>query len=736
MPPVRHGRLQRQFIVWIPVAIAVGAAVWLGLLALAPDDAPPIVMAAAPVVAAILTWVVEQPFEQAKRHREDEKRYAENARREREAEAAQAEARRIELARRQAYVPTGPASLLSPARRIVPFLGRDGDLADMVDWCETTNGRHPSDVRYRLITAAGGVGKSRLAEELKNALASLPLNAGPRWQSFAVGRDQEAGFVTHAREAYPGQPLLVVVDSADARPDLRNLLDDALDIGGTIRVLMLARTAGVWWSELTEVAGDLGALLAPAWAGSDLADVDVPAQELLDAAARAFAEALDLPAPAVGVTGDGSARALDLTAASLVAILRQDGPRAGATRQIVSFADVLDELLRHEASHWHTTARAAGLGTSLTGPMRKLLLASVALLGADDQAQATEQAARVMECFTGQVPSTDLPDTGRVAFWLKTTYPPTDLDRWAAPLQPDRLAEHLVVATLRHPHDGTARRHKTALLENLTTAQAVSAMTVLTRAVTDPARHDHHATIRDLADHLTTHLPADDTTLDSVAAAIPYPSTRMAPTRLLLAKRRLDLARSHPEDENALAATLSNLGIVLSELGRPQDALPPIAEAVSLRRSLAEANPDRYERYLAHSLTVLGIGLSELGRPQDALPPIEEALAAYRRLAGANPDRYEPDLARSLTGLGIGLSELGRLQDALPPTQEALAAYRRLAGANPDRYEPDLARSLTNLGVRFFELGRLQDALPPTQEALAAYRRLAGANPDRYEPDL
>ncbi|MFC8797237.1 tetratricopeptide repeat protein, partial [Promicromonospora sp. NPDC057138] len=736
MRPLRHARFGRQLTVWVPVAVAVGAAVWLGLLALVPEEAPPIVVAAVAVATAGLTWIVEQPFERSKKRREDEERGAEDARREREAEAARAEARRTELARRQVRVPAGPASLLSPARRLVPFLGRDRDLADLVVWCTTADPRYPSDVGYRLITAAGGVGKSRLAVELKGALADLPLDVGPRWQSVTVGRDQEAGFVADARDAYPDQPLLVVVDYADARPYLRGLLEEALDVDGTVRVLMLARTAGAWWGELTGVPGDLGALLAPAWAGADLADVDVSARVLIDAAAQAFAGVLDLPVPVVGVTGAEGARALDLTAASLVAVLRQDGPGSGAEQETVSVADVLDELLRHEAGHWETTARSAGLGVSLTGPMREVLLAAVALLGADDQEQATELVVRVMQTFSGQGPSTDLPDSERVAFWLKSTYPSTDPHRWVAPLQPDRLAEHLIITTLQHPDDHTGQRRKAALLENLAAAQAVNAMTVLARVVTDAARHDHHATIRDLADDLAAHLPADATTLQAVAAAIPYPSARMAPTGLLLAQRRLELARGHPENELDFARSLTSLGTQLSGVGRVVEAVSATEEAVATYRRLAEANPDRYEPDLARSLSNLGVSLWEVGRVVEAVPVIEEAFAAHRRLAEANPEQYEPELATSLSNLGVLLSEVGRVVEAVPVTEEAVATYRRLAEANPDRYEPELAASLTNFGKDLWKVGRAVEAVSATEEAVATYRRLAEANPDRCEPEL
>ncbi|MFC8943359.1 tetratricopeptide repeat protein, partial [Streptomyces griseoincarnatus] len=304
---------------------------------------------------------------------------------------------------------------------------------------------------------------------------------------------------------------------------------------------------------------------------------------------------------------------------------------------------------------------------------------------------------RVMQTFSGQGPSTDLPDSERVAFWLKSTYPSTDPHRWVAPLQPDRLAEHLIITTLQHPDDHTGQRRKAALLENLAAAQAVNAMTVLARVVTDAARHDHHATIRDLADDLAAHLPADATTLQAVAAAIPYPSARMAPTGLLLAQRRLELARGHPENELDFARSLTSLGTQLSGVGRVVEAVPATEEAVATYRRLAEANPDRYEPDLAGSLTNLGFQLSEVGRAKEALPPTQEAVAIRRRLAETNPDRYEPGLANSLSGLGHRLEGLGHRSRAIAVLRESAAVYERVVHRNEARYRDESQRVLTFL---------------------------------------
>ncbi|MDG4834798.1 tetratricopeptide repeat protein [Solwaraspora sp. WMMD1047] len=185
-----------------------------------------------------------------------------------------------------------------------------------------------------------------------------------------------------------------------------------------------------------------------------------------------------------------------------------------------------------------------------------------------------------------------------------------------------------------------------------------------------------------------------------------------------------------------LAASLHNLGMILSVLGRREQALAPAEEAVTIRRRLAEANPDAHLPNLATSLNNLGNRLSELGRREQALAPAEEATGIYRRLTKVNPDAHLPNLATSLNNLGMILSELGRREQALAPAEESTGIYRRLAKVSPDAYLPGLAMSLNNLGNCLSGLGRREQALAPAEEAVTIRRRLAEANPDAYLPDL
>jgi hypothetical protein len=110
---------------------------------------------------------------------------------------------------------SSPAALLDPQRQIIGFTGRKQELADLLAWCRAEK----PEVSARLISGPAGVGKSRLALELRAEL-------GSNWTCVQVADGQEAEAVTAVRATTPGRVLLVV-DSAETRADLAPLLGDA-----------------------------------------------------------------------------------------------------------------------------------------------------------------------------------------------------------------------------------------------------------------------------------------------------------------------------------------------------------------------------------------------------------------------------------------------------------------------------------------------------------------------------
>ena len=611
-------------------------------------------------------------------------------------------------------LPVSRARLLDPRCEVVGFLGREKELADLTAWCQDYQAG-----RLRLVTGPGGVGKTRLAVELADRMRT----AG--WRADRIADGSEAEAIGALRAVTRGRALLIV-DYAETRTGLKQMLSAlASEQGKDVRVLLLARSAGDWWDQLgvgEPAVWDLVQDARPAQLSlSPAVSADLPDAEVVAVAVRSFARELGMPGKSVEIRGSGRHRVLDLHAAALVAVLSE----AGARTVQVDLGGVLGELLRHEQHFWYDSARTFGLAEGQDGTTPAVLRQIVAagcLLGAASEAEA--------RALPGRVPG--MSASVKIGGWLRVLYPP-DLGEagWIGSLQPDRLAELHVLHELKASPD-LAR----ACLTGLDDRQALQAVTLLARASADAPHAEEllRQALPGTAD-LITSMQAPVEALMTIVNAIPDQTVVLAPAAAALCQRILDLLPT-TTGPAVRAYWLHNLGLRLTGLGRPAEALTADQEAVAISRELAAVSPDRYRPGLAASLNSLGIWFSELGRPAEALPVTDEAVTMFRELAAASPDRYRPDLATSLTNLGVWFWALGRPAEALPVTEEAVTILRELAAARPDRYRPDLAQSLTNLGMWFSELGRLAEALPVTEEAVTMFRELAAASPDRYRPDL
>jgi hypothetical protein len=520
---------------------------------------------------------------------------------------------------------TGWARLLDPRREVVRFTGREVELAALTAWCDSDAGG-----RLRLVTGPGGVGKTRLAVELAERMRRRG------WWCERVADGQEDRAIAALR-GLTRQPALLVVDDAETRIGLRVMLTSlACGVGARVRVLLLARSAGDWWDqlgagqpavwEITQTA-KIAELELTAELAADLTDADVIAR-----AVTAFARELNVPERAVQLTGGsgaggsgaGDRRVLDLHAAALVALLHAPGP--GPVR--VDIGSVLAELLRHESRLWDDGARVHHLlqgPGGLTEPMARQLVAVGCLLGA-----ATEEEARLL---AGRVPG--VPASVRVARWLRDLYPPRPGETdWLGSLRPGRLAElHTVRELAAAP--GLAR----SCLRDLDDRQAKRAVTLLAHACTDEPEAERllSQAIPDVAG-LAGGVDAPLETLIAIYNAIPHPSVVLAEAAVRLAER-ITAALPVTADPEQRAFWLSNLGGWCSALARPAEALPPVQQAVTIRRGLAAANPDRYRPGLARSLTTLAGVLARLDRTAEAAAARSESA----ELGRAQPGRPEDD---------------------------------------------------------------------------------------------
>ena len=86
------------------------------------------------------------------------------------------------------------------------------------------------------------------------------------------------------------------------------------------------------------------------------------------------------------------------------------------------------------------------------------------------------------------------------------------------------------------------------------------------------------------------------------------------------------------------ATTLNNLGVFDRNQGRVEEARKEYAEALQIRRELAEKDPESCRPDVAATLNNLGSLDSEQGRMDEAHHELVEALQIYRELAEKNPE--------------------------------------------------------------------------------------------------
>ena len=693
-----------------------------------------------------------------------------------------------------------PSRMLNARRAVVPFTGRDGELADLRQWRDSG-----PRLAVRWLHGPGGQGKTRLAAQFAA-------------ESAATGWKVIAAF--HGPDADPIEPgsqdmrlagsagLLMLVDYAD-RWFLTNmtwLFKNALlhQTGVATRVLLVARTADAW----PRIRGILDTHQASTSSQplTALAHESGERTAMFTTARDSFAAIYQLPGTAgIGPPGPLDDPEFGLTLAVHMAALVAVDAHVTGERLPAGMADLTMYLLDREQLHWArlyadgTAAGDAAGNTYHTPPaVMNQTVFTAALTGTVARATGTA----VLE-------SLRLPGPGQILADHAVCYPPDDSGQVSVlePLYPDRLAEDFLALTMPgHPADYPAQdwaaptsvsvlarqgdQHAPAawtpraitflasaafrwphlglrclyplLLDDPQLAvdagnaalTAIAGLPSITPALLEAIesclpsqRHiDLDTGIAALAQRLaghrlaTTHDPAEQARIHLNLGSRLY-NAGLNQQGHTATSEAVDiyrqLAAANPAAfEPDLAMSLSNLGAFLSGLGRREEALAPAQEAVRIRRRLATANPAAYEPDLAVSLDNLGIWLSGLGRREEALAPAQEAVRIRRRLATANPAAFEPDLAKSMNNLGIWLSGLGRREEALAPTEEAVRIRRRLATANPAAFEPDLATSLSNLGVFQSGAGRREEALAPTEEAARIRRRLATANPAAFEPDL
>jgi Tetratricopeptide repeat len=394
-----------------------------------------------------------------------------------------------------------------------------------------------------------------------------------------------------------------------------------------------------------------------------------------------------------------------------------------------------DLLTHHERKYWQHTAPQR-----LQPQVLDQAVTAATLCGAATPAEARALLV-VLPGLSGQ------PENAVIAVgnWLRELYPAPPGQAWGA-LQPDRVGEHLVAATLTDDP-----RILPALLGAAGAAQRYQAVTVLARALANPTiaaelrdrlgvqlrevftAGDAGTVLAGIALQVATETADPRPLIDTIAAGIPtLTTTGLEQLAWQLPERSLTLAdlaadittawvhrlRGTPNDVAGLAKALNNQSNALAALRRREDALTASTEAVAIRRELAAARPDAFGPDLATALNNQSNRLAVLGRREDALSASTEAVQMYRELMEQHPV-FRESLAVSLASLGIRLTELDDHYAALSAERKAVAIYTALFPSDPERYRDSLEQSVTNLVIHLRNLGYSEQEMADELDALS-----------------
>jgi tetratricopeptide (TPR) repeat protein len=652
-----------------------------------------------------------------------------------------------------------PSMLLRAQYGVVPFERRAGELARLTAWLDA-----PGRISARLLAGPGGQGKTRLADKLiREACAG-------GWAAGFLPEHLPGEVLARVHEF--GTPLLLVVDYAEGRT--QQLTDLAVALAsrpaerGPVRLLMLARSTGMWQHLLRRSRDDRVALIftdVPVEPLAPLLPTATDHRSEFDRALRAFAARLgrsttliSRPANLDSVRYD---RALDVHAAALAALLDQalvdqallDQVPLGqpAAEPMPARGDPVLRVLDHERRHWAGTTALYALPDPHDARLGQVVSAAT-LFGAKDAAGA-QALLTALPTLDGM--GHDAAD--RYRRWLAALYPGAAA---LNPLRPDRLGEDLVATTLREcPGLGAA------VAPVIDETQLTQALTVLARAA---PRHPHvqqtmtalltrdalhriplaiavatrvedESLIKVLSEVLDAGQGGDLDLDKAVVEHLPSQSLALAAFAVVRTRAALNrqLAQAQPED--AVVAWLThNLSLRLEAVSSYDEALVTASRAVELYEALLAADDD-YAMDLAGALNTLAGAYDDLGLYEDGLDPAVRSVSLLRRLVPPSPDSRHM-LATSLMTYAVLLRGTGRHCEAVAIAEEATAIHRAEYREAPDDEHVDrlfrLAASLDSLASALSGAGREQDALAAVEEAAGAYRALDSADSDQYRSDL
>ncbi|MFN3229354.1 MAG: tetratricopeptide repeat protein [Asticcacaulis sp.] len=649
-----------------------------------------------------------------------------------------------------------PASMLIARYGVVPFDDHTGFLTQTLTWAWQNQRGLTRDVSVRLVHGPGGCGKTRLALEALKALEKRHWSGGLLSLAFRDNAAFDAGLDSLLSAASGAvwsdntirpRGWFLVVDYAEVRPDaLKTLLATLKSLstrhGTPIRVLLLARTAENWWSDLVKTPEAAGLLQpTPVHIPPLSDDVESRARFFKDCS-NVFADRLKIKRPHDPVP-DLSAPLFDrpLTLAMMALMQVQSRLTPAQPGQIPETA-LFDALLAAEAENWRRAAAPTPDSTLYQSHQSALKHGACQLTlwqGATD--------AQILDLRRHDPDYPDWTDRDHRATTdaLLRLYPaPSSLhaagQRAAGPIEPDLLGETALARWTETPPGMAAfiASFRLGLEQTDGTDIARRMLAVLIRLLNHPDPRTREQGQILIAALEATVSDSSVSALSRLGEALPWNTTYLRRFALLVAQRHFEAIPETGDDYAAMTmrgVVLNHLGNRYAALNRHEEAIEATKQAVQIYRQLAINRAVVFLICLARSLNYIGVYYSKLNQFEKAVEAFREALEICDSNQTHNQE-FLPDIARSLGNLGNRYSDMNLHEAAMEASERALRIYRMLESQNQLDFRPELAKCLSNLSIIYIRNQRHKDALDIAIQALNILRNLYDFNKDLYSSDM
>jgi glycosyltransferase involved in cell wall biosynthesis len=645
------------------------------------------------------------------------------------------------------------SSLLKANEAIIPFdNSRQAELDKLITWSRETL----SSISIRMLTGAGGVGKTRLALEFCQYLQ----NSAEYWSVGFLAKDVLAKLeIIWQKIIALNKPTLFVLDYAESQTEeflaLLKLVKNS-QLKNKVCFLLLARDSGEWWDNLPLQEVEVEDLFDyPVTTGpyklSVMYDTLEKRQQAYQNAIRCFANILKVIPPNIKVDLEGEHfnNPLYLQMAALLALYGEHPKTAdGITRTI----------LNHEERYWQAALKKHQLNAN-TKIARYILTLSTLTgqLKTPKEAFSYYQKLEIDSCTYTQFSS--------IFECLSALYP----EQQGIPtIKPDLLAEALVAKVLSINNSAASSLLVLVLNKATTQSQRKNALTVITRLSA------YNSSINTFFEQsLTENLPTLISEIKDVALAtrgnlIPLTinafhaqknahkhsvATQFSKTLThdsiilnhltyavneFIYHNAVDKQLKKPKDENKqyeFVIASENFAAASYYLGKSKHSCNILQKSLPIITQLNKKNPVRYCPDYAASLSTYATFLAHIGKDNEAERYAKQALDLRYTLQEQNIDRYSPDYASSLASYAIRLKYIGKDDDAKCYAKQGLDIYHSLHEQNPERYRSDYAVSLSNYANLLNDTGKYDEAERYAKQALDINHTLQEQNPDRYRPN-